>query len=147
MAEATNAKRGLDIIISIDGEALGGQRGATLNRSAEVIDISNKVTGGWAEKMASLKEWSIDCDGIFVVDDQALVKIEEAFLNSKVVEVKIADEKWGYHGKAVITDFPIEAAYDDAATYSLTLEGTGALEKVVAEQTPGQEGQSPEGHV
>jgi TP901-1 family phage major tail protein len=129
----TNAKRGLDIIISIGDNVLGGQRGATLNRSSETIDITNKVSGGWTEKIASVKDWSVDCDGIFVVDDEALDAIETAVLSSTVVNVKIADANWGYKGKAIITDFPIEAAYDDAATYSLTLEGTGALEKVVSE--------------
>ena len=126
----TDAKRGLDIIISIGENVLGGQRGATLNRSSEVIDITNKVSGGWTENLTSVKSWSVDCDGIFVVNDTALDAIETAFLNSQVVDVKIADETWGYTGKAVITDFPIEAAYDDAATYSLTLEGTGALAKI-----------------
>lgn len=129
----TNAKRGLDIIISIDNNVLGGQRGATLNRSSELIDITNKVNDGWVESLTSVKSWSIDCDGIFVVDDQALVAIEDAFLQSKIVDVKIADAAWGYIGKAVITDFPIEAPYDDAATYSLTLQGTGSLERY----TPG----------
>ena len=32
-----------------------------------------------------------------------------------------------FGGLAVITDYPIEAPYDDAMTYSLTLEGMGAL--------------------
>lgn len=128
----TDAKRGLDIIISIGDNVLGGQRNATLNRSSETIDVTNKVSGGWTESLTSVKSWSIDCDGIFVVDDTALDAIETAFLNSTIVDVKIADASWGYVGKAVITDFPIEAAYDDAATYSLTLTGTGALSKMNA---------------
>ena len=32
-----------------------------------------------------------------------------------------------FGGLAIITDYPIEAPYDDAVTYSLTLEGMGAL--------------------
>ena len=32
-----------------------------------------------------------------------------------------------FGGLAVITDYPIEAPYDDAMTYSLSLEGMGAL--------------------
>ena len=32
-----------------------------------------------------------------------------------------------FGGLAVITDYPLEAPYDDAMTYSLTLEGMGAL--------------------
>lgn len=131
---ATEAKRGLDIKISLkEGSAykdLAGQRGATLNRSAETIDITNKVSAGWKENIASVKEWSVDCDGVFVADDEALAKLEEAFNNNTSVTVKMADSQWGYEGQAIITDFPIEAPYDDAATYSMTLQGTGSLQKI-----------------
>ena len=140
----TNAKRGLDIIISIGENVLGGQRGATLNRSSEVIDITNKVSGGWTENLTSVKSWSVDCDGIFVVNDTALDAIESAFLNSYIFYFNIVYKKQRYTGKAVITDFPIEAAYDDAATYSLTLEGTGALAKIT-DQHKAPSGQ-PEQH-
>ena len=144
----TDAKRGLDIILSIDNKIVGGQRNATLNREAEVIDITNKVSAGWTENMTSVKSWSIEGDGIFVVDDAALDAIEEAFLNGSWVQVKVADEAWGYTGRGVITDFPIEANYDDAATYSITITGSGALTKVTGPTvtyvpvTP-QEGASP----
>ena len=124
---ATNAKRGLDIKISIGETFLAGQRGATLNRSAETIDITNKVSAGWKEMITSVKEWSVDCDGVFVAGDAALEQLETAFNSNTVVDVKITDGTWGYKGKAIITDFPIEAPYDDAATYSLTLQGTGEL--------------------
>ena len=127
----TDAKRGLDIILTIDNKVVGGQRNATLNREAEVIDITNKVSAGWTENMTSVKSWSIEGDGIFVVDDAALDAIETAFLNGDWVQVKVADESWGYTGRGVITDFPIEANYDDAATYTITITGSGALEKIV----------------
>ena len=127
---ATNAKRGLDIRISIGENFLAGQRGATLNRSAETIDITNKVSAGWKESITSVKEWSVDCDGVFVADDVALKSLETAFNANTVVDVKISDGQWGYKGKAIITDFPIDAPYDDAATYSLTLQGTGELSAV-----------------
>ena len=131
---ATSAKRGLDIKISIGETFLAGQRGATLNRSAETIDITNKVSAGWKEMITSVKEWSIDCDGVFVADDTALKQLETAFNNNTTVQVKIADGVWGYQGTAIITDFPIEAPYDDAATYSLTLQGTGALAAIDPEE-------------
>lgn len=129
---ATNAKRGLDIKISIGEQFLAGQRGATLNRSAEVIEITNKVSDGWKENISSVKEWSIDCDGIFVADDKALADLEKAFNDNTLVNIKISDGTWGYTGTAIITDFPIDAPYDDAATYSLTLQGSGALVKAQA---------------
>ena len=35
-----------------------------------------------------------------------------------------------YEGTALITDFPIEAPYNDIATYSITLTGDRAYTKV-----------------
>ena len=48
-----------------------------------------------------------------------------------IVKVKIGDDAgWGYEGNAIITDFPIEAPYDDALSYTVTLQGTGELSKL-----------------
>lgn len=126
--------RGVDVKVGIKNgasfEILAGQRGATLNRSSEVVDVTNKVSGGWKENLAGAKEWSLECNGVFVADDASLAKLEEAFNTSAEVDVKIFNGTWGYEGKALITDFPVETPYDDAATYTVTLQGTGALNKV-----------------
>ena len=132
--------RGIEIIITAnvgttekpEWKPLAGQRKCTINRSGDTIDVSNKVTSGWKESLTGLKEWSIDTDGIFVEDDKALAILEDCFIESKVVKIKMSreDDSWGYEGEAIITDFPLEASYDDAVTYSMTLKGAGGLEKV-----------------
>lgn len=128
------AKRGLNVLISVGENVVGGQRGCTLNRGAETLDVSNKASGGaWKEFIAGAKEWSIDCDGILVESDTAFTAMETAFLAGSTVKVKIGDSAgWGYTGDAIITDFPIEAPYDDALSYSMTFQGTGELAKVQA---------------
>lgn len=128
---ATNAVKGIDVLVQIKVNdsyvTLGGQRGATLNRSAETIDITNKVSGGWMENMAGFKEWSIDCDGLIVATDTAFNTLETAFENGTEVLLQFSNGTMTYTGSAVITDFPIEAPYDDALTYSLSFTGNGAL--------------------
>ena len=126
------AKRGLNVLVTVGQKVVGGQRGATLNRGSETLDVSNKATGGaWKEFIQGAKEWSIDCDGILVADDLGFKALEEAYLAGNTVEIKIGDDAgWGYQGSAIITDFPIEAPYDDALSYSITFQGTGALSKV-----------------
>lgn len=124
--------KGIDILVGIKGATvyttLGGQRNATLNRSSETIEVTDKVSGGWKENLAGFKEWSIDCDGLYVVSDAAYLVLETAFSAGTAVDVEISDgTNIHFSGKAYITDFPIEAPYDDAATYSLSLQGTGAL--------------------
>lgn len=128
--------RGIDILVSVNTgtealpvyTAVGGQRGATLNRSSETIDVSNKVSGDWKKSISGLKEWSVDADGLLALTDAGFEALETAFNNSVEVLIQIAKgTDLVYSGNAIITDFPIEAPYDDVATYSVSFTGTGAL--------------------
>lgn len=77
-----------------------------------------------------MKEWSIDTDGLYVNGDAAHKRLSEAFDEGDYVCVKVINKKTQkgmFGGLATITDYPIEAPYDDAVTYSLTLEGAGRL--------------------
>ncbi|KXZ40009.1 phage major tail protein, TP901-1 family [Alkalithermobacter thermoalcaliphilus JW-YL-7 = DSM 7308] len=122
--------KGIDFIIKIGSKVLGGQRGATLNRSASVIDTTTKLSEGWKENEASLKEWSISADGLLVEDDAAYLDLETAFIQGDTVEVEILTSTGSkYKGTCIITDFPLEMPYDDNVTYSLTLQGTGPIVK------------------
>ncbi len=134
---AAKALAGKDILLAIwnmDGTkllAIGGQQGLTINRSADSIEITSKDTaGGWKSKIAGMKEWSIDNDGLYVPNDESHSILSQAFENSDPVCIKVINGKTKqgmFGGLAVITDYPLEAPYDDAMTYSLTLEGMGAL--------------------
>lgn len=128
--------RGIDILVSVNTgtaiapvyTAVGGQRGATLNRSSETIDVSNKVSGDWRKSISGLKEWSVDADGLLALSDAGFAALETAFNDSEEVLIQIAKgTDLVYSGEAIITDFPIEAPYDDVATYSVSFTGTGAL--------------------
>lgn len=124
-------KKGIDILISVNSHILGGQRNATLSRSTESMDATSKDSDGWEEKEIGLKNWSVDCDGLMVEDDAAFLALETAYMTNIKVDVEVAFKSGGkYTGKAIITDFPIEAPYDDLSTYSVSLEGDGKLEKI-----------------
>ncbi|KAF0092173.1 MAG: antigen A [Fusobacteria bacterium] len=127
---------GKNIVIAIYDQtgtnlyAVGGQQGLTVNRSAENIDTSDKLSGGWASGMAGLKKWSIDTDGGMVEGDPAKIILDQAFENSDTVAVKVINIKTGkalYGGLATISDFSVEAPHDDVVAWSATLEGAGPL--------------------
>lgn len=110
--------------------AVGGQRGGKLNRSGDTIDTTTKDDNGWKANRVGLLEWSIDGDGIYISDDEGYQLLEEAFLQKKVVLVKMAVASGiKYSGEAVITDFPLDMPYDNEVTYTVKLQGTGALTK------------------
>lgn len=115
-----------------DPKVLAGQRGATLNRSADTIDGTSKDSeGGWKENLQGFKEWGVDCDGALVASDEAYDHLEEQFEAGEPVNVIIELESGKqYKGAAIITDFPIEMPYDDLATYSISLTGAKELTRV-----------------
>lgn len=115
------------------GKVLGGQRGATLNRSAETIDATTKDGNGWQENVQGLKSWGIDADGVLIESDEAWQMLEEAYLNSESVVAYIELPSGNqYEGECIITDLPIEAPHDDLVSYSLSLTGSGALAKTTS---------------
>ena len=115
---------------STTGKVLAGQRGATLNRSADTIDATSKDGAGWQQNIAGLKSWSIDADGIFVESDEAYDILENAYLNSEEVTASIVLPSGSqYEGLVIITDLPLEAPHDDLVTYSVSLTGSGQLTK------------------
>lgn len=136
-SSATKAVAGKDIILAVfdatgtDLLAVSGQKGLTINRSADSIEVTSKdTTGGWKSKIAGMKEWSIDNDGLYIPSHSSHKALGTAFQNSDPVCVKIVNGKTKtsmFGGLAYVTDYSLEAPYDDGMTYSLSLDGNGAL--------------------
>lgn len=136
-ANAAKAMAGKDILLAIwndDGTqilAVGGQRSLTINRSADTVEVTSKDTdGGWKSFISGMKEWSIDTDGIYVKDDESHKILSKAFDAGSPVCIKVYNNKLKkgmFGGLATITDYPIEAPYDDSVTYSMTFSGMGKL--------------------
>lgn len=135
--------KGIDILVKIGNTIVAAQKGATLNRQAETIDTTTKNSGTWKEFESTFKTWSIECEGLYTLPTatNGFKMLEDAFaLGEKVtVQFAIADDGaeigdvLGFTGQAIITDFPIEAPMDDSATFSISLQGTGALQELKAE--------------
>ena len=121
--------RGLDILVHVGTNAIGGQKGCTLTMEADTIDTSNKNDFGWASFIGGAKQWSVSCDGQFVVSDQGQKAIMDAFIAGTEVEIEMKNqaESVYYKGKACITSVEVDAQFDDVATLSVEFQGLGAL--------------------
>ena len=121
--------RGLDILVHVGAKSVGGQKGCTLTMEADTIDTSNKNDAGWASFIGGAKQWSVSCDGQFVVDDEGQKAIMDAFIAGTEVEVEMKNqgEKIYYKGKACITSVEVDAQFDDVATLAVEFQGLGAL--------------------
>lgn len=158
-SSTTKAVAGKDIILAVfdatgtDLLAISGQKGLTINRSADSIEVTSKDTqGGWKSKIAGMKEWSVDNDGFYIPSHASHKALGTAFQNSDPVCIKIVNGKTKkslFGGLAYVTDYSLEAPYDDGMTYSISLEGNGALvdfslsDSSTANQMP--KGMEPEG--
>ena len=121
--------RGLDILVHVGAKTIGGQRGCTLTMESDTIDVSSKVDFGWASFIGGAKQWSVSCDGQFVVDDEGQKAIMDAFIAGTEVDIEMKNqaETIYYKGKACVTSVEVDAQFDDVATLAVEFTGQGAL--------------------
>lgn len=132
---------GASVLLTVEKEGafipVGGQTGATINRNSETIDVTNKVSEGYKEYVAGWKDWSVDSDAFVTLGDEGQACLEEAFAEGTavVVELRIGSDSNAkgvtYKGNALITSMSTDLSQDNAVTYSLSLQGTGKLARVV----------------
>jgi len=107
---------------------IGGQRGASMSRSTDEIDVSSKTTDGWKATLAGMKSWSVDLDGLMLLNDDGVDALEYAFIQGKLVFIKIQYPNKRYRtGWAAITDLSFETPHDGEASLTGTLSGNGVL--------------------
>ena len=123
-----SAIKGLDVLIKVGSQVVGGQRNASLEMSAETIDTTVKTTGGWASKIPGIKSWTSSCDGVYFLNDAGLKAAQTAFMNGTAVSLEFSNSNGlSYSGQAVITSMSVEAGQEDIVSYTISFEGTGAL--------------------
>ena len=92
------------------------------------IDISNKITLDWDNFAIGSKSWSVSCAGAYIVDDEAFQALETAYFEGNPVEVEFKKEGvLTMKGQAIITSFPLNAVFNNDLSYSINLQGKGAL--------------------
>lgn len=140
-----NKVAGASVIIKVKKDngliPIGGQTGASINRNADTIEVTNKVSDGYREYVAGWKDWSIDCDAFVTLGDEGQTLLEEKFAKGEAIEVSVrigGDENSKgitYTGTALITSLSTDLSQDDAVTYALSLQGTGELKRSVGTAT------------
>ena len=120
-------EQGNDIRLSIGEILIGGQQGCSLNKETETTDSTTKDSGVWKESEATGLSWSIDCNGLIVVDDEGLEALEDAWENMQQVDVKYGSATRFKTGKAIIKSLSENSPNKEKSTYSVSLEGVGPL--------------------
>lgn len=142
--------QGSDLMLFLDTKSIAYATNHTLEISGETQDTSNKDEGGggWSSNEVSILSWSATSDNLYSVDGEgdnfedlfdlmiAKTPIDAVFAKksqaSSVVDVPTGG--WtagatGYMGKVVITNLTLNAPHGEYATYTVQLQGIGALQK------------------
>lgn len=133
--------RGIDFLIYINTGTdaapawtrVAGQRGGSFNLSADELDLTSKDNFGFMDRDYGSQDWSIEGDGVFIEGDTSHEALIDAFLSRQPILARWTFPSGkAYEGLTILTDFPIEAPFDDVATYSITLLGKGAFVEIAA---------------
>lgn len=131
----SDVRKGVDVLIFVNTgtEAapvwtpVGGQRNATLSESAEPIELSHKLSQA-REFEPGIPTWTISCDGVIVVDDAALQALRRAVRQRQKVLVRVQEGgTYTAEGRAVVQGLDMETPWQEEATYSVELQGSGPL--------------------
>lgn len=121
------AAKGIDAIISIDSTPLAGQKNVLFNRMAVMESITNEIDKSWSRSIPSTKSWTVNCNGMFIKNEDAFKSLEDAFFNGDELNITLQGNGRKYEGLCHISQFPLSANYSDTLTYSLTFVGCGEL--------------------
>ena len=122
-----NYELGNDIMVSLGGEVIGGQKDCSLNKESETADVTTKESGMWSEEEITGLSWSVDLSGFVTTDYEKIDKLQEVWRNAEQVDVKYGKPGRYEQGKAIITSLSTNSAAKDKTTYSLSLKGYGPL--------------------
>ncbi len=137
---ASNAMAGKNVLLYIatDGTQssptwtlIGGQRGDDLTQEGEEIDASHKTSGGWKVKLQGLKEWSIDLESVFIMNDTGVAALQSAFRSGTECYFKYEYANGSYQtGYGSIVNFNVKAPHDGVVTVTGKIVGSGAISEV-----------------
>lgn len=144
--ETNKINYGGDIMLFIDGEPMAFSNSAKLDISLTTRDIGSKDSGYWEEKAAGKMSWTASSDALMA--DSSLVgttktynELFTAMATRQPIDVVFATAagtapswtisavagKTKFTGEGFITSLSMNAPDGENASYSISIEGTGAL--------------------
>ena len=135
---------GTDLILSIDGKALGFSTGCKVSTTTETGERVTKEasSGKWKEKYVKSFSESISADGCVLTDGDTETptydQLKDAQLKGLPIDasygLRDGDKRTGktaggYKGKYIITSLELDGQAGDDAKYSVQLENSGKVEK------------------
>lgn len=107
---------------------VAGQRGVSLSRSQDTVDVTDKDSNNHMEYVPSLDSWSLDADGVLELDDNGFTEVQDTFEQKETFLIQLQQPDGStLTGLAILTELKIEGPHDGEASASMSFQGTGPL--------------------
>lgn len=108
---------------------VGGQKDASITFGLGEIDVTDKDSAGWEENLPGNRNVEIEFEAFLIEDNAGFVEMKKGFFDAtpKDLDLRLTTPAHSYRGYFRLTEMPIEAPQDEAATVSFSLKLTGAL--------------------
>ena len=135
----TGIFNGTSLVLSIDTSGggspvlLGASTSCSVNFTLDTFETTNKDSAHRKSYLPAATGFTMDCEAFYTTDETVAPDNIMTALNARTlvdVEFNEASDTTGdykYTGKAYITSCSLNAPNEDAATYSISLQGSGAL--------------------
>ena len=131
---------GTDLILKVSPAAAGAavklmhSQNVSLSMNVDTIDISTKDSAGFRDLLGGQKSFSLSADGLMdfsatAGDTDVQELFTQALDRTAVTFIFGIDDGTLYNmsGSGFITSIEVSGGTEDAPTYSVSIEGTGAL--------------------
>lgn len=109
---------------------VGFQVSGGLNIETNTVDTTTKSSAGWATFAATIGSWTMSVEGKLDRGDPGVRYLENAAAKRKEVHLRFR-QKTGttvrFEGKGVMEGWEYSFPVDDAATFSGSVKGNGAI--------------------
>lgn len=147
---ATNVLNGTDMCLFIGTECIALAKSCKIGVSMATRDIGSKDSGKWSEFASGRLSWTCDSDNLFTnetdmtsytYDDLYDMMIARSGITISVGEVTTPGVGYpqtqstadaSLTGLAYITKLDLNAASEDNTTFTISMQGTGALTHTAA---------------
>ena len=108
----------------------------SLSVNADTIDISTKDSSGWRDILSGQRSFSISADGLMdftstgtTTDPDEIFDLINTRGKADFTFALATPAGYKFTGEGYITSLEVSGGVEDAPTYSISLESTGALTK------------------
>jgi len=139
MAFTSEILDGVNLLLSIDGTPIGASSSCSVELTRATRNTSNKDTGIWDSFAAGTITWSMSSENfVNFGGENGYDELFDAMVAGAPVAVTVdyeqdASNTWQLSGDAIITGLPLSAPKGENVSFSVSLQGSGKLNRTKTE--------------